>query len=402
MKVLLVSQEFPPETRWGGIGTYAGILAPALARAGADVSVLSVVRGQAPSDRVIDGVRVHRRTLRALQGLGRFTRLHEAARRFQIGYGVSDALSELVRVHGRYDVVEAPEWNAEALRIAGVPLVVRLHSMAAQLFPFLGAVGLDERLAIALERRAIQRATIVTGTAAQISAVRTLAPVPAARLREITLPVERVSPDLDFARSEPGRIVFVGRFEQRKAPEVLIDALPHVCARVPGARLVLVGRDCARPEHQSAVTWLRERAEKLGVGDALEIVDGWAGPLVVREQLLRARVFASPSRWESFSYVAAEAAAVGRPVLASDLPGFRDVVEPGVNGHLVGVDDVAGWVDAITGVLLHDDGATAMGRAGADRIATLCDPDRIAHLTLDAYAEAMAAARRRSLLGATA
>jgi glycosyltransferase involved in cell wall biosynthesis len=212
--------------------------------------------------------------------------------------------------------------------------------------------------------------------------------LPSDVLREITLPVAPVEPDVEFVHSEPGRIAFVGRFEQRKAPEVLIDAMPLVRETVPNARLVLVGRDCARPEHPSAVTWLRQRAEKLGVADALEVVDGWSGPLVVRQQLLRARVFATPSRWESFSYVAAEAAAVGRPVLASDLPGFRDVVVHGATGTLVASNDVEAWAVALTEVLSHDEVAIEFGRSGAYRMATYCDPDRIAATTLGVYENA--------------
>src|SRR5436305_3003019 len=63
MRVLLVSQEMPPETGWGGIGTYVNTISRALAAKGADVHVLSVVEGQAASRRESAGVTVHRRPL---------------------------------------------------------------------------------------------------------------------------------------------------------------------------------------------------------------------------------------------------------------------------------------------------------------------------------------------------
>ena len=42
MKVLFVSQELPPETGWGGIGTYVSMISRALAERGVEVHVLSV------------------------------------------------------------------------------------------------------------------------------------------------------------------------------------------------------------------------------------------------------------------------------------------------------------------------------------------------------------------------
>ena len=44
-------------------------------------------------------------------------------------------------------------------------------------------------------------------------------------------------------RAAPPRIVFAGRFEPRKGPDMLVEALPHVVERFADARLVLVGRD---------------------------------------------------------------------------------------------------------------------------------------------------------------
>src|SRR5947207_919519 len=46
MRTLFVSQELPPETGWGGIGTYVDVLSEALARKSVEVHVLSVVEGQ--------------------------------------------------------------------------------------------------------------------------------------------------------------------------------------------------------------------------------------------------------------------------------------------------------------------------------------------------------------------
>jgi glycosyltransferase involved in cell wall biosynthesis len=396
MKVLLVSQEFPPETRWGGIGTYMGILAPALVRAGCEVHVLSVVRGQARSSTTSDdGVHVHRAPLLSPPGIGKLSGYPLTWLRVALAGNVAREYRRLVRETGsRFDVVECPDWNAEGLVLARrntVPTVVRVHSSAQQLFPFLGALGPDERRAIRIEDDAIRHADLVLGTRPQIAYARGLG-VGDAHLRELTLPVSPATPTPIPAG--PPVIAFAGRFEHRKSPETLIRALPAVRAALPDARLQLVGRDCTRPGIASSVVWLRELAADLGVDDAVDVVDGWATSDTVANALRDSTVCAVPSRWESFGYVAAEAAALGRPVVASAVPGFSDIVIEGETGRLVPVDDIDAWARALTSVLADPGQASAMGAAAAHRMATECDPDRIAASTVEAYGDAIASARR--------
>lgn len=393
MRVLLVSQEFPPETGWGGIGTYLGIIAPALVRAGAEVHVLSVVRGQEPSDvRTADGVHVHRRPLVRPPAVGRLTRMEASWERLSLGAAVA---FEARRLDVVPDVVEAPEWKAEGLFRGGrraTPLVVRLHSSAAQVFPYLGELDADRRLAIRLEFRAVRRADLVTGTGAQVSSVAPELGLDPARVREITYPVR---PQTLLPPPEgPPRILFAGRFERRKGPETLVRALPAVRRAVPGARLVLLGRDASDVEHPSRRAWLEELAGALGVGDGLEVVERW-GRDVVGEHLAAATVCAVPSEWESFGYVAAEASSVGRPVVASAIPALSEVVADHETGRLVPPGDVDAWAEALIGLLGDPARAAGAGRAAAERMRTRHDPDRIALRTLEAYEAAMRARRGR-------
>lgn len=396
MRVLLVSQEFPPETGWGGIGTYLGIIAPALVRAGAEVHVLSVVRGQEPSDvRTADGVHVHRRPFVRPPGVGRLTGMEASWERVSLAAAVALAAR---RLGVAPDVIEAPEWKAEGLLRAGrrrTPLVVRLHSSAAQVFPYLGELDADRRLAIRLESRAVRRADLVTGTGAQVLSVAPDLGLDPAKVREITYPVrpEPVLPPSDG----PPTILFAGRFERRKGPETLVRALPAVRRAVPEARLVLLGRDASDAEHPSRKAWLESLAASLGVAEALEIVERW-GRDAVFEHLARATVCAVPSEWESFGYVAAEASSAGRPVVASAIPALSEVVADRETGRLVPSGDVGAWAGALTALLADPARAAAAGRAASERMRTHHDPDRIALCTLEAYEAAVGARRGRPAL----
>ena len=397
LRVLLVSQEFPPETDWGGIGTYAGILAPALAAAGADVTVLSVATGQARSrDERDDGVTVLRAPLRGLRGAGRLTRMPQAARRLALARAVR---REVLALAVRPDVVECPEWGAEGLLLAGagLPVVVRLHSSAAQVFPYTlqggGLFGLDGRAAVALEARAARRAALVTSTDANAcDGARALGLEPAS-VRRIAHPVVPREPAPWPADGAP-RVLFAGRLEPRKGPETLVRALPAVLTAVPGVRLAFAGRDAG-----SAAT-LRRLAGDLGVAHAVELL-GHRDRGALEAQMAAATVCAVPSHWESFGNVVAEAALLGRPVAASDIPPFRELVRDGHTGRLVPVADAGAWAGALIELLADPARARAMGRGGAAHVRALGDPARIAAQTLAAYGDAIAgaaagAARRRT------
>src|SRR5437588_1124122 len=98
----------PPETGWGGIGTYVHTISQALAAKGAEVHVLSVVPGLPASTKQSDGVTVHRRPLPEVR---RFVhRAPEAWRRAWLATVVAWLVRRLPL---RPDVVECPEWMAE-------------------------------------------------------------------------------------------------------------------------------------------------------------------------------------------------------------------------------------------------------------------------------------------------
>jgi glycosyltransferase involved in cell wall biosynthesis len=382
--VLLVSQEYPPETAWGGIGTYVGTLAPALAAAGAEVHVLAVGGVDARADVERDRVQIHRAPAAGALP-GRLSRLPETWRRASLAAGVA---RERRRLRLDFDILEAPDWGAEAAalrRPARGALVVRLHSSAAQVFPFTGGLGIDRRLAMRIEHSAIRRADLVTGTAAQLAHARESLSVDPTRLRELTYPVEPVT----VAESEPSaEVLFLGRLEARKGPDTLIRALPGLRARVPGARLLLAGVDTGATSYRAE---LERLAAGLGVAEFVTFDAGW-GAAAVQGHLGRARVVAVPSRWESFGYTAAEAMAAGRAVAASAIPAFRDLVEDGVNGILVEPEDPAGWSAALARLLLDPDGAGRLGAAARRHMSERHAPSTVATRTLELYEEAMARA----------
>jgi D-inositol-3-phosphate glycosyltransferase len=183
-------------------------------------------------------------------------------------------------------------------------------------------------------------------------------------------------------------ILFVGRIQPLKAPDVLIEAVARLVATRPSRRdqlrLIIIGSPSG-PEARWSAT-LPALARDLGVDDVVEF-----RPHSPRHELFRwycvADVVGVPSHTESFGLVALEAQACGRPVVATDVGGLRHTVEDGHTGILIADHDPSEWARALAAILDDEDGATWLGANGAVH-ASRFSWDNTAAATLGAYSTA--------------
>jgi len=151
-------------------------------------------------------------------------------------------------------------------------------------------------------------------------------------------------PVLDGLEEDVFHVVFVGRAEPRKGLEVLLEALPLVRVDHPEVRLLVVGVDEPAVKREGVV-WLGR-------------LDDGLIPAAYRS----ARIMISPALgMESFGIVLIEAMACGLPVVASDIPGYRSVVEDGVQGMMVSPGDAGALARAL--IALIEDGSKREGMA---------------------------------------
>jgi phosphatidylinositol alpha-mannosyltransferase len=112
-----------------------------------------------------------------------------------------------------------------------------------------------------------------------------------------------------------------------------------------------------------------------------------------RAALERADVLAAPSLGgESFGMVLTEAFAAGTPVVASDIPGYRDVVEDGVDGRLVPRGDATALAETLRELALAPERTAALGAAAGVSAERYAWP-KVAAQVVDAYADARAGPR---------
>jgi glycosyltransferase involved in cell wall biosynthesis len=115
------------------------------------------------------------------------------------------------------------------------------------------------------------------------------------------------------------------------------------------------------------------------------IVECWGHRNDMPEVLPSAHIVVLPSYREGLPKVLIEAAAAGRAVVTTDVPGCRDAIDPGVTGILVPAQDEAALASAIEGLLLDPVRCAAMGRAGRALAESAFDQRQVVARHMDIY-----------------
>ena len=184
-------------------------------------------------------------------------------------------------------------------------------------------------------------------------------------------------------------VLFVGRIQPLKAPDVLLRAVAALLDRTPQLRARLTVRDRAAARAAPAWTGRRrciELAAALGIADLVRVPA--AAPGRAARRLYRAAdLVAVPSYNESFGLVALEAQACGTPVVAAAVGGLVTAVRDGVSGLLVDGHDPADWAARARAAAAPARRRAAVGRRAA-RTREQFSWDRTAAGLLAVYREA--------------
>lgn len=398
MNFLFLTQEYPPDTGWGGIGTYVYNNANALARLGHQVHVLtSVAPPQGAYTRIEDKVHIHRiaRWKFQIPLLRRlwFNALPWTKHQWEYMFSVRGALARLVKTYA-IDCIEGVE-------IWGEGLLYSFQRRAPIVVKFSGPLCLIRRLNSATETRDwrwvdradriwAQRADMLTSPSADLAGR-------VAAAYHISREKIRVIPNsVNTARFTPGDkpvspdpvIFYSGRIEPRKGITTLVKAILQVVRAYPQARFVLVGADSSGMKAQ-----LQIMLERAGVARNVEFVGHVAYDEIPRYyQASTLCVF--PSRYEPFGNVCLEAMACAKPVVATNVGGFTEIVKSEETGLLVPPDDADALARAIQTILANPIQARAWGANARRRVETEYSTQVVARQSADIYAETAARWKR--------
>jgi D-inositol-3-phosphate glycosyltransferase len=390
----------------GGMNVYVTEVARRLADRGVEVDIFTrATSGDLPPTvEMAPGVTVRHVTAGPFEGLAKEDLPGQLC---AVTSGVLRA--EATRPEGWYDVVNTHYWLSGqvgwlAAERWNVPLVHAMHTMAKVKNLTLAESDVPEPEGRVIgEQQVVDAADrLVANTAAEAAQLVDLYGADPAR-------VAVVHPGVDLELFRPGGpdsqrqaraalgvpadkivLLFVGRIQPLKAPDVLVRAFAAMIERTPSLRdrLLLViaggpsGTGLARPHA------LEELTVEVGVADLVRFVPP-VGRALLADWYRAADVCVVPSYSESFGLVAVEAQACGTPVVAARVGGLPTAVADGVSGLLVDGHDPQDWAAALCSVVGDPDRLRTWSR-NAVQHASHFGWDATADATLEVFRDAMA------------
>ena len=247
----------------------------------------------------------------------------------------------------------------DAAALAGIPLIVHFH-------------GYDASVTSVLEEHRETYPRMFGIASAIIAVSRSMQ----RKLIELGAPEERVyynpyGVDADqFCGADPGAapplFIAVGRFTEKKAPQITISAFARVLNACPNARLRMIGEGPLMEQCQAL-------ANNLGISSAIAFL-GVQDHSVVKREMQNARCFVQHSvvapsgNCEGTPVSVLEAGATGLPVVSTRHAGIPDVVLEGQTGFLVDEGDSSGMADRMIQLAEQPELAGIMGSAARKHI----------------------------------
>jgi|SRR5215472_9715892 len=176
-----------------------------------------------------------------------------------------------------------------------------------------------------------------------------------------------------------GKETLVGvasRLAPKKGLDIMIEAFQQIHEFHPRARLVLLGEGTSQIE-------LERQAQSTGLGDRIYFAGFRKN---VQELLAAFDIIAQPSISEGLSLAILEAMAAGKPIVACDIPGNREIITSGINGILVRPSDPHALAVALRSLLENSSYAHKLGKTAQVDCRNRFSQDRMVRQTLSLYA----------------
>lgn len=172
-------------------------------------------------------------------------------------------------------------------------------------------------------------------------------------------------------------IIFWGRVEDEKGIPDLLRAFKYVVTQIPTARLTVAGEGHRLGGYQQLTRELKIESNVT--------FTGWLAVADIQALAAKSHVGVFPSHIESFGLAVAEALATGLPVVATQAGALPEIVEDGVTGTLVPVEDITKLSRAIINVLEGEPKYRQMAERGRDTVRQHFSWDATADKIIEIY-----------------
>lgn len=363
----------------GGTQAVVSALAPALAaNERVDrLTVLSFHRGEVASQTKQINEKFQVRYVRGQRRLNVLTRFFlEVARTRRL---ISELQPDIVHGHGL-------GWSGDIATQAWPRAVITVHGMIQQEARMASKGSIRDRIRVRLidtmARQVLERARVVISISSYSS--RMLEGQIRGQHVQIPNPI-----DPEFFREPSGdaagkRVVFAGVLRPRKNVEGVLNAFAIARKRHPEARLSIVGPS---PDPVYAQQ-IRDKVQALQVADSVDFI-GYVENARLAQEIADSRALLLFSHEETLPTIIAQALAMGKPVISSNVGGVADMVTDGENGFLVAPRDEQAFAERLDTLLSSPVLGSAMGARGREIALNTFTPAAVAHQTVEAYQHAL-------------
>ena len=399
MNVLFLSKEYPPETGWGGIGTYIYNIAHALSERGHSVHILSLAYKTHPEykEQKTGKGSIHIHRIKPVRFptpiLNHF--FFRSLEIIKFNITIILKIKKLLNSE-KFDIIEAPEWRSEAFLLSfikpkGVPLVIKCHSPSVLLNEvYKNAPTLDSRFVDWIERTTIRNANLVISPSKNLADI--VSEKMGIKINDIDiipnpLDTEFFSPiPISYKEKNELKVLFVGRLDRLKGAHIFVEAIPIISKEMPDTSFILIGRDTnTGPNNSSMRTYLenlipnniKERVSFFGNVERDILIDYYRG----------SDVCVVPSFYENFPNTVLEAMSCGKAVVASNTGGIPEVIEDAISGLLVKTGDAKDLAEKVIMLLKKRDMRENIGINARKRIESLYSKAVVAKYVEEVYAE---------------
>lgn len=320
MKILYISLENPYSCNYGGIGTYTGMIAEAMASKNNEVHLVTV--GKRNEDYVRSGVNVH-----CISDVLLSKRLFYLEESFLVYEKINSIIQD-----NPIDIIESPEWLAQGLFTVtecNIPMITRLHT------PLFIIEEISNGQRIYRDSSRIKQYELLQAKRSKLLT----APCNSMRTwinKEWGIDSHVIYNPIDekqytICDNTEKMVLFMGRLEYRKGITFFSGCIRKLVCNVKNVKIVICGRDSIFKKESMKNRIMKE------CEDIIQHIQFISYASFAEKKILfsKAKVVVLPSVWENQSYVCLEAMASGKTVIATNTGGFPDMINNNESGYLV-------------------------------------------------------------------
>jgi len=162
-------------------------------------------------------------------------------------------------------------------------------------------------------------------------------------------------------------ILFVGRLEERKGIDIVLDSVPELVSEFPKIKFQIAGRnDIAAEDGRTYMAQFLDENKKKGVLKNVDFL-GHVSDEALGALYENCDIFVAPSRYESFGQILVEAMAHGKPIISSAVGGIVEVLGDPPAGLLIGQGDKRAFYEALRLLIIDKEKREELGRAARKR-----------------------------------